>query len=643
MKYNALVALFCALQLVMLAACGGGGGSDRGLVRTAPPPPPPVIPPPPPASSEPCPAPITGVCYVEVPFMPTWDEIRMTGGRQSDYGLFVTSPAGSGGGGWLNLTQGVYRFGGGTTIAGAGLVVWDTLVSDVEVAKDFTGLGFSGTSELWLSGTVRGNVTSDALVSLRHRCGTGLNICVEDNRSVIEGNYRQSQYGTLQAVLGWELWITGTAAIDGLLEFVRGTSHSYVLPTAPSSVLVLHANNGVSGQFDRWTSPSLFLEGSLRYTPNDVYFDLTRVALRGALEAANADTPEHILDAAGNVDAAFEQADRYAAGDAALSRTQRAFLASAASIQHLVDIDQAHRTLDSLSGRTHGSGERALRAQGQAFAASIGSRLDAAGFNATPFEWRAPLNFAGGQTTAGGTAQWLGPRWLVGGSVVDGSLAARDDAGGFASAQAPMVGVHAHYRGDGWHATGLATAGRASLTVDRRIDLGDGASHATQARRMVDQFMLHGELGRRLSLGRARLTPFAAIDHVSQRNHGFSEHGSTGFELIAHAARDSHWSGALGTRLSHAWTWRGHSAQLALEARYMRQLAHQGEGQRSAFAGTPGAAFLLPGAEADEGAGFGLELDGALRSGWIWSLQGGHAWSGGNDAPAWRMELLKSF
>ena len=91
------------------------------------------------------------------------------------------------------------------------LVVWDTLISDVNIAHDFTGLGFEGKSELWLTGTVRGNVSNDELLSLRHKCGTGLNACIEDRRSRIEGNYVQGETGRLEAVLGWDLQITGSA------------------------------------------------------------------------------------------------------------------------------------------------------------------------------------------------------------------------------------------------------------------------------------------------------------------------------------------------------------------------------------------------------------------------------------------------
>ncbi len=613
------VLALCVISACILSACGGG--STGGMVRATPPPLAPPPSPPPPDPTEPCASPITGPCYVAPPYTLTWDEIGMNGGRQSDYSLFVGGP------GWLNLRDGEYRFSGGTEIAGGTLVVWDTLVSDVTVLKDYTGLGFEGSSELWLTGTLRGNLINQESVSLRHKCGTGLNACSEDRHSRIEGNYLQAGSGTLTAVLGWDLQITGQATLDGGLTLIKGTSASYVLPSAPSSVLVLHADGGVSGRFAYWNTESLFLSGALRYTPGDVYFDLTRISVQAAMDAAVGDALT--LRTAGNIDNAFLAGDRFATlGDTALTTAQRQFLQSAATIQHIGDYEQAAKTFDSLSGHGHVAAVEALLQQ----AATSGSRASAhigalrsgspAGF------WSAPSSmvstdagtFTDAQTT--GYDQWIGDRLLLGSSFgwSQGNLRF-NRSGGSARSQSPQCNAYLLRTGDnGSYVMGEVGYAHHQLDLDRSIDLGKEV-HGARSERNLEVTHAYLEAGRGIRVGDGQLTPFVAVSHAALRGDGFIEQGNSGFELIAQPSLHQRTSGNVGFRYARHWRWgEDRWMQLNLDARY-QYLLGANDDMRAAFTGTPTVAFDLNGLPHGRNNGwFEMNLTGGNSDHWSWRL-----------------------
>jgi outer membrane autotransporter protein len=546
----------------------------------------------------------------------------MTGGRQSDYSLFVSGP------GFLNLHDGEYRFSGGTQIAGGTLVVWDTLVSDVTVVKDLTGLGFTGVSELWLTGTLRGNLANHESLSLRHKCGTSVNACVEDRRSRIEGNYLQSATGTLTAVLGWDLQITGQASLDGLLTLIPGTSASYVLPSTPSSVLVLHAEGGVSGQFAAWNTERLFLSGALRYTSNDVFFDLTRLSLQNTMAVAAAGDAL-TLGSASNIDNAFQAGDRFAVlPDAALTNTQRQFVASAAAIQHLDDYGQAVRTFDSLSGHGHLAAVDALLLQ----AATSGPRASAHTSSLRPgsasglWSTRPALvstssgSFSSAQTT--GYDQWLGDRLVVGGSFgwSDGDLQF-DRSGGSARSQSPQWNIYLRRNGDnGYYTMGEAGYSRHRLSLERPIDLGDGARIA-RSERNLDATHAYVEAGRGIRMGRGQLTPFASLSYAASRSDGFIEHGNTGFELMAGPSFHERVSSDIGLRYARNWHWgTDRWLQLDLGARYQHRLAASDDAH-AAFTGTPGAVFALNGLPYPRNnSWWEANLAGGAGDRWTWLL-----------------------
>lgn len=585
-----------AVSTCLLAACSGGGGMVRtGTISAQSLPP--VAPSPAPAPSGalagPCPSPVTADCVVVAPYALTFDEYSMTGGRQSDHALVVS------GNGWLNLKDGDYRFAGGTTILeDASLVVWNNLTSDVHV----TGVGTGGSefTSLMLGGTLNGDLTNDGQVSLRHLCGTGLNLCVEDHHPVIHGNFAQSASAQLDVVLGWALQISGSAAVDGRLDFLRGTSQSYVLPSAPASVLVLHADHGVSGQFVAWLSNELFLTGNLRYLPNDIYFDVTSLSAAQVMSVAGAGALT--VQSAAHFDAALDNAGQWAQRPAALlSTAQRQFLASAGAIQHLRDVGQAARTLDSLSGHGYAAATDALLQQAASPAPELLARLGNLHESSASGPWSAPMArvasaagaFSGERT---GFDQWLSDRLLLGSSFSwSGGSLRFDHSGGAARDQSPQWDMYWRRNGNGSsYVLGDVGYNRHQLNFNRQIDLG-GTPRAVGARLRLDMLRAYLETGRDFRVGQAWLTPFGALNYATLRGAGFTEQGSTGFELIAQPSLHQRFTAAAGLRLGADWRRSGGRWTTLNVTAGFRRLLQADDAARVAFTGTPAVMAALDG------------------------------------------------
>ena len=559
----------------------------------------------------------------------------MTGGRQSDYSLSVDGEPGT----YLSLVDGEYRFSGGTSVSGSTLVVRGTLVSDVFL----TNAAFHPPGTLWLSGTVRGNVENNHMLSTRHVCGTGLNLCIDDPHSRIEGNYTQAWSGGLELVLGWPLHITGTASLDGTLILIGGTSRSYVLPGPASGVLLLAAAGGVSGQFTGWTAPTLFIEGTLRYTGDSVYIDITRISAAAAMSAAG--SQGHALRIASSLDRSFAVADAYARHHTgSLDQAQRNFLRSASRIQHIGDVRQAERTLDSLGGGVHALATDAVRRRPALGASRLDARLVRSAPGLAAVSW---TTTADGGVAAGHEA-WIDGNWLLGTTVQSDRFVLRPSAAaGMVDGEWAAADVHAHFRSDDgrWFATAGTGFGHANLDIRRNIDLGDGSPRLVHARRAVVQAYGYAETGRRVPLQRGQLSPFLGVQAVSSRSGAFTEAGPTGFELVASSATEAELRATAGARYAHDWRpGSGNWLRLDIEARYDHRAWASGTPQKLAFAGTPGAVFPLLAAEREAcGSRIGFRASGGLGRGWTWSLD--HARETGHAAAesSWALGLTRAF
>ncbi len=623
------LALFCSIALV---ACGGGGG---GLVRSpAPtsPPPAPLPTPPPPSSAVPCPAPVTAPCYIEGrgDFL-AFNEFGMTGGRQSEFGLLVGG--GRYGGGFVNLFGGEYRFSGGTSIGGTTLVVWDTLVSDVQIARDYTGLGFAGESELWLLGTVRGNVINDGLLNLR--CWSGIHDCSSVPQQRIVGNYTQLPDAKLEIVLGRNLHVTGNATLNGWLALRPGDAR-FVLPTAPGNALLLHADGGVFGQFEGWTSPGLFLEGSLRYGSNDVWFDLKRISVQAAMTTAGA--APLTLASAGNLDRALAGGDVFAsAATATLNPAQSRFLQSAGHLLWMDDAKQAARSLDSLSGSEHADALRRA-GHGDAMASALGQRLLSLQSGEVSGSW----SRSGVHGTVAGFDQWIGSRLLLGASA---SIGNNTEAGGQARDHERQAALYLRWFGDdGWYAGGNAGFAHHALTVDRPIDLGPGGRWNAHSQRGVGVAAIDAEVGQRFSVGGGVLAPYAALGADVIRSERALEQGATGFELALQANTQARLTSGVGLRYGKRWHLsEGGWLQLDADARVQHGLADAGSPLQAAFIGVPDVGFALPGSQTNTSGWLDVGLRGGFGPGWNWSLGHTGSFAGPRPERRWLLGLQRKF
>jgi len=646
-------AIASLLACSLLAACGGG--ASGGMVRSSPPPAAPTTPPPLSGSRNgPCPMPLSGDCVLKQP--QGVGNAYMYGGRSSDHSLIKQD-------GWyVDMRDGQYRFAGGTRVEAGLLTVGESamLISDARVLPgatlEVTGMltGNATTDpaatdkaggHLYFAGTVQGNVGN----------GGTLTVAIHDpawyskkplNR--IEGSFQQAASGTLRVFLPYldyavPLTINGRADIEGgtltIAQYESwdpiGPSFFYPLPTTPTTARILHANGGVFGTFDRWTSPGLFIEGSLRYGSHDVWFDLTRVSLAAAMAAQGAGGIT--LASAGNLDRALAIADSFAAAPTA---AQSSFLHSAGRLLWLDDAAQAARSLDSLAGSLHIDAVGAL-ANNDALARGIGARTLALQPGDHAGAWS---RLQGGDTIAG-FDQWLSPRLLAGATVAQARDAHSDGFGGRSRHDSPQAALYLRWFGnDGWYAGGSAGYAQHALALDRRIDLAGGGRWNAYAHRRLGITSLDAEAGRRFDVGGANIAPYLWLGADVIRSEGAIEQGQTGLELTLQANAQASLDAGLGVRVGKRWRV-GETGWLAFDAdaRYRQRLVQAGDPLRAAFIGVPDAWFDVPGHEARSGTWLDLGLRGGFGHGWAWSV--GHAGSlaGQANGRRWQVSLARRF
>lgn len=242
-----------------------------------------------------------------------------------------------------------------------------------------------------------------------------------------------------------------------------------------------------------------------------------------------------------------------------------------------------------------------------------------------------------------GNDLWLSPRLLVGGGVrSDQVLLDIAQLGGQGGGDSPSVSLHAHYRGDGWHLTGMLGAGYTRLQLQRPIELGAAGQYMVRSERVFEHASAHARLARDLPLGEGNLAPFLALDYGLARGQAFAEQGDTGLELIAGPSRQADFSGSLGARYSREWDFSRHWLRLNLEARYRRNL-RDNESLSAAFRGVPDIRFDLP---QQAQAGFGelrMGMVGAFGTRSSWSLDYARNVDGDRRGEGWMLTLQQGY
>jgi uncharacterized protein with beta-barrel porin domain len=610
----------------------------------------------------------------------------MIGERTSQHALLVRVPEGQrlalvGGSDPTKgpLVPATYSFAAGTVVESGALVLeqGNTLVSDLDIRNAIASLSGTVTGNitnhgmLWIHGRVRGNVDNAGTVEvvgdvdgrLTNNGRLNLSEAAYDGSIPDVGSFAQSATGVLVFTLMPADWgspptflrVAGRADLAGMVEFAAYTDAwgPYALPAATSHP-ILHADGGVFGRFDRWTSPGLFIEGNLRYTANDVLMDITRISVASAMANSATITPAS-LQVAESLDRSFEDADDFALQEPhTLDDAQRAFLASAASIQHIGDLAQAQRTLDSLGGQAHLVASQMLDRQFAGNAARLRDRLDEQSPTGTTSAWVDTLADSardrGSFTTNGvfaGLDTWLSPDTLVGGAIASTHSTMQLDAtAGEADGTTPAVYAYLHRRNNEWHATGIIGAADTELRVRRTIDLGPGGMHQAQSQRHLSQSRVEGEIGRDLSVGQGRLVPYVGVDYERRRNDAFVERGGTGLELVAGSSTTEQWSASAGLRFSRDWQFgRNGWLRIDVDAGYRRRIAGGDADGRVAFAGTPDVAFELgAGQQQATGAGtMALGLRGGFDRRWTWMLDYEHRTGAVLPGTEWFLGARRNF
>lgn len=612
----------CALAYALLAACGSGGGGS-GMVRSDP-----VVTDPQPVATPPsdCPNPQVSDCVVVVPYA---NDHSITGGRSSDHALRIR-----GDGGTTKLESGDYRFAGGTYVESAAALrvqLDATLRSDIAVAAPghlYVWGGVEGDvandGTATLGGTVTGNWTNDGSLLVSTYSG--------DPVPRISGAFVQGPTGTLAVEIGGEskdpLVVEGVAQLDGTLEirpFVWWWGEASI-PVAPYTHHVLTAGGGVSGTFDAWTSPSLFITGNVRYAANDVWFDASRISAQAVMQGAAGDAMT--VNAARAYDRILAVTDAMPRDVSQLDDAQRRFLLSAATIQRIGDLAQAVRTFDSISGHGHLAAMDAQLQHALQSAPRIGAHAGRVPLHASGAWSASPdvssvrgASFAQGQ--AFGYDAWIGERLLLGGRVeTTDSVMAVDREGGVARGRAPAVHFSLHRVGDnGWHTTGLLGASRQTMRLERPIDLG-AARGAAMSERNTDLAYAWVETARDIRTDAGTITPFASLGYAAMHGDAFVEHGNTGFELAGLPSRYERLQGDAGVRYAKGWRWGNDGwTRLGLGARW-RHAFYANDTLQVAFTGAPQVMFDvagMPTARTDRL--WELDFTGGMGDRWSWTMR----------------------
>jgi hypothetical protein len=473
-------------------------------------------------------------------------------------------------------------------------------------------------TDIGLDANVGGSVFNDGTMTVWNPSRSETNSHVR-----IGGNYTQGGAATLVVHLGGpeasDLRIAGNAMLAGTLRIAMpccgigdmyNDSHYSLTPN------ILHADGGISGQFDQVLLPSVFLSGSVAYGAHDVTMQLTK-ASAASVAGASADAMTAL--GAGNLDAAIRHTNWGSTG-LADSLAGHGLAHSLAALWRIRDAAQAARSFDSLSGQTYASSQAQLLAQlAAAPLRDIGERFAAP---STSGHWANDV--ANSATHTAGYDFALSPELMLGGSITLGngqSTSAREGANAFGPSSGAQL--YARWRNQsGSYVAGALGVGRQRLQTDRRIDLGDGDGHRAWSQRDLDMANLHLEAGRSLQLGGGRFTPYLALDAASLRGGAFSELGDTGFELLAQPTRMAQATAGIGTRYARDWRFGDRWLRLALDGGYDRSVASSNR-MRTAFLGVPEAWFDIGLPERQDRGWIGLELSGGGER-WSWRFDRFH-------------------
>ncbi|TAN08322.1 MAG: autotransporter domain-containing protein [Rhodanobacteraceae bacterium] len=470
--------------------------------------------------------------------------------------------------GTLVLT-GTDTYSGGTQVLGGTLQASHPLPSAVTV-------GTGGT----LDAPGAGTVTNAGTVIVK-----GGNVSVNE--------YTQTSTGTLSVSLGSALGVAGAAQLAGTLN-VLGADPGYV---SNSHQDVLSATMGVTGTFAQLTtSPGVFLNTTIQYTPNTVWLDTTSLSITAAAAAMGIVTPAS-AGAAQRVQVGFDTLNSKLATGGGVAP---GVLQGAAAIQHSATPAQAGASLQSLSGQLHAASAAMLFDGIDATGEALSQHFDAfLSGRAKPGGWYAGLGWQGDLQRGGyagasfrsdggivGSDFRVGPNALlgyaVGASQGYGQLDASWD-------HSQTWADHAMIYGGTWHGPWYASAsvggGWFHEDMQRLLLLGGFAAPVGSG---FSGSYLAGSLegGYRLHAGATDITPFVDMRYQRLDQGAFAEAGGYGFGLKANARMVGRLQSGVGLRAERGW-WLANGMRMQFDgsAAWWHALHQYGDAFDASFTG----------------------------------------------------------
>lgn len=482
-------------------------------------------------------------------------------------------------GGTLNLTQPASYT--GPTLAEAGTLTAVSLGSyETRIAPGAT-VAFRGAPPastpsiagyVWNSGVLAVSPNSNLTVALNYAQGTSTTAAT-------------IQPGELAVSLGSSLQVSGSATLpQGSILYVYGVNSGYV---ANSHTEVLTAAGGLTGTFASFSwSPSVVLQATLGYGPNDAYLNVASVSLTQVPGVSYAGAT---YSAAARTQNAFNTINNVIQNGSS-APLPSSFVSGAASIQQSPTAAALQQSLNSLSGQMYAASAAMTFEAIDADTRALSDRFDSLLDNPQALDrkhdfqsWSQNLGYQGSFSRSGYDSLGFqlngtmvgGDRMLGNGGVVGYAISHSQGLGnlqqsadqGFSRALEGMI--YGGFVQGNWYTMGRFGVGSDWQNTRRELLLGNqyaGVGSVSNGRYEV----AYSESGYRFNAGNWKLTPYADLEYADVSRDGFNELGGDGFGLTSGSQSIQRWQAGIGLRGSRQWLMADGSS-LSLHARLLWQ------------------------------------------------------------------------